>query len=274
MTLKQYQKWYFKNHNQYEKLALSILNGYLRKKFKEMPNLTESNFKQVLNNYLTVSGLSEAYKRLYIEVGTAQGMRVSKGIDNGLGEVKAENPFNTSGLFSQNWFRFIQDYFGNFYNRIVTVNQDLIEGLIKIIEDSIAEGEGIDPITRRLQEKIGSENDLYGWQMRRIARTETGAAANLAAMHAMENSNLVIDKTWVSAIDERTREGHEFMNGKTVGLKEYFAVPLNVGEDSETIENLLYPCDINGSAGNVINCRCAIAPKIRRQPNGLPIRKT
>jgi hypothetical protein len=54
------------------------------------------------------------------------------------------------------------------------------------------------------------------------------------------------------------------MNGAKVGEKEFFKVPFNGG-----IEKVLFPGDPkNGSAGNVINCRCNAALVAKRDKNG------
>ena len=276
MTTSQYQKWYFKKHKVYENLALSILISYLRKVLNDAPEMTEANYERVLNSVITTQGMRKAYEKLYLEVGTLHGKRIDKGINSGLLDIKA---FNLSSLFSQSWFKFMKTYFDNIENllRIRTVTEDLIRSLSKIITDALSKGEGIEPIVRSLRKDVGRKAGLLDWQLRRIARTETGASANLSAFQAMADSRLVIDKVWVARLDKRTRDGeqknefdHYYMDNKVKPLLEPFDVPNENGD----IEPMLYPCDTNGSASNVINCRCALAPKVRRQSNGLPMLKT
>jgi uncharacterized protein with gpF-like domain len=82
-----------------------------------------------------------------------------------------------------------------------------------------------------------------------IARTETHSAGNFGAMETAKATGLQMQKEWISAEDERTREAHIIADGQTVGLDE----PFIVGDES-----LMHPGDMaHGSAGNVINCRCA-----------------
>ena len=57
-------------------------------------------------------------------------------------------------------------------------------------------------------------------------------------------------REWVAAQGERTREDHSAANGQIVSMNQPFIVG---GEE------LMYPGDPNGSAENVINCRCIVA---------------
>jgi hypothetical protein len=71
-----------------------------------------------------------------------------------------------------------------------------------------------------------------------------------------------MDKVWISALDERTRQGkfnHLEMNQKRVPLDK----PFNVSG-----EKLMFPGDPKGSAGNVVNCRCSVAQVVRRDADG------
>ena len=82
-----------------------------------------------------------------------------------------------------------------------------------------------------------------------IARTETHSAFNASNQFAVERSELATEKEWMSALDERTRESHVTANGQRVPLKADFIV---------NGEPLQYPGDPNGSAANIINCRCIV----------------
>lgn len=82
-----------------------------------------------------------------------------------------------------------------------------------------------------------------------IARTETHGAANFGAAEAAKETGLPLRKEWISAEDARTRPDHDAANGQVVGRDE----PFRVGGEA-----LDYPGDPAGSAGNTINCRCAI----------------
>lgn len=85
----------------------------------------------------------------------------------------------------------------------------------------------------------------------RIARTELHTASQEATQTTMEQAPIKIKmKEWSTAADERVRHepfSHVLAEGEIVKLVEYFVM---------TGEQLKYPGDSFGSAGNVVNCRC------------------
>ena len=90
-----------------------------------------------------------------------------------------------------------------------------------------------------------------------IARTETGASVNFGQVATYQATGIE-KKEWISTLDDRTRETHLMMDGKVVNIDETFEVEnINGG-----VDNMLYPSDPNGSAGNTCNCRCVCGPVI------------
>ena len=55
-------------------------------------------------------------------------------------------------------------------------------------------------------------------------------------------------KIWVATLDGNTRDAHAGADGQEVPID----MPFNVGGEA-----LMFPGDPNGSAENVINCRCS-----------------
>lgn len=89
-----------------------------------------------------------------------------------------------------------------------------------------------------------------------ISRTETHNAATRSMEGAAEVSGIMSTKEWISVEDERTRTAkgkqlfdHVKANDETVKMTDAF---------QNTGESMRYPGDENGSAGNVINCRCVV----------------
>jgi uncharacterized protein with gpF-like domain len=82
-----------------------------------------------------------------------------------------------------------------------------------------------------------------------IARTETNGAVSGGALIAAEESGVVQGKTWVAALDERTRDTHIEAHDQTVPLDQDCVVGSGTGPS---------PGQIN-EAGESINCRCFMA---------------
>jgi hypothetical protein len=107
---------------------------------------------------------------------------------------------------------------------------------------------------------------LADYQAKRIVRTEATNAANYAteqaALNLFPGQNMT--KTWKSGFDDRVRDAHRAANGQVV--------PFN-GKFSVGGESLQRPGDPNGSASNVINCRCSmiVLPQAVAQTIGAPI---
>ncbi len=127
--------------------------------------------------------------------------------------------------------------------------------MMQVIADGVENGFGTKKIAANLKElKLGTARS------RLIVRTETGRAMQVGAMFAAAKSNVVVNKIWNSAQQDRTRRiprdqtDHLRMNGITVAYDEWFFVPGMKG-----IDMMQYPCDSNGSAANVCNCRCAVS---------------
>lgn len=137
-----------------------------------------------------------------------------------------------------------------------TVNATTIDSIRSTISEGIEGGEGIQKLSRRIS---SVQEDLAGYRAERIARTETASSVNFGA-YASYKAEGVDTVEWIATRDGRTRnydDGDEFdhlvMDGKTANIDEGF----DVGG-----ETLMFPGDPAGSAANVINCRCAVAPKV------------
>ena len=90
-----------------------------------------------------------------------------------------------------------------------------------------------------------------------IARTETIGALNASHREGFEQAiasgnvqRQDVRKVWRATRDNRTRDTHRAIGDESVGFDELFS------------NGLLYPCDPNGSASEVVNCRCSVDYRI------------
>jgi phage portal protein BeeE len=116
----------------------------------------------------------------------------------------------------------------------------------EVITESFEQGNTIQDTAARIDEKFA---EIETGRAMTIARTETLSAVSLGREAKREEfkeqfpeSKLM--KMWVSAQDERVRDSHQELDGKSVGVDEEFK------------EGLRFPRDPNGDAAEVINCRC------------------
>ena len=214
-------------------------------------NMSKLTYEFLIYSNVTESQIKEMYKEIYTTLGNPQYKRIKR-------SIKAEITFES---IIQSWIN------SNLGYRIVSVHQTLIESIVAVIANGYENNLSVADITRNLQNKFG----WYKYQALRIARTETTTATNYATVVAAQTSDFVLEKTWISVQDNRTRRppksvyDHLDMNGVKVDLNQPF---FTSGEE------IMYPGDPSAKAGNVINCRCKVVFTVKEDENGLPIRKT
>lgn len=143
--------------------------------------------------------------------------------------------------------------------RIVSIRNTNKDALIKILNNELdkglSEGSGVQEIAMNMQDAIkGQYAEATRMQALRIARTEIVGASCKGQLVGAQSLGYDMRKTWVGSIDAATRDSHKAMIGKSVGLNEDFLVPSDTGYD-----RMAHPGDARGSAGNCVNCRCAVS---------------
>lgn len=142
--------------------------------------------------------------------------------------------------------------------RITSVEKTTRLWLVRALAQAFIEGLTQTETVKSILEVVGSISKM---RARTIARTETHGAANYGANVAVKKTDLPMNREWISAQDPRTRStedgdlfDHLGADGQVVGADQPFQIAkLNGGSEA-----LMFPGDPNGSAGNVINCRCSL----------------
>lgn len=120
----------------------------------------------------------------------------------------------------------------------------------------LVKGKATDALSRgltneQLKDEIAAVGRFTEYRADTIARTETIGAyvqGDLAGARAL-GDNGPVDKVWVAAIDNRTRDDHAEAHDQCVPFGSMFTVG---GELMDA------PHDPSASAGNVVNCRCYV----------------
>lgn len=226
--------------------AYRIVRRHVLKIMEGLPlqNITRSTFNIFVNANVKEYQIKEMFIDIYTTLGKPQYKRSQK------------DAIDFEKIITQ-WLN------ENAGLRIVSVHQNLIESIVKVIQQGYDDNISVADITRNLQKQFG----WYKYQALRIARTETTTATNYATVLASQDSEWEQEKMWISVQDPRTRVkifDHLDMNGQKVESD----APFFIGG-----ENILYPGDPKASAGNTINCRCKIVFVLKEDEDGLPIRK-
>ena len=258
-SITKYRSKWLKYHKGYEKRAYKELQKVFRKYTNKVVNIDfkESTIKKQLEQVITENDMFNTYYQIYFNVGVAHGQRVGKDINVELTKDFTIPKFMT--LFEKDLPKHLKKHG---ITRIQQVNQTYLDDTFALFNKRLLAGKTLKETTAEVF-KVMKSPRFYKYQAERIARTETTAAANYGAIQSGAVSGYEMQKRWISALDKRTRDPHGSTNGQKVGEKE----PFIVGG-----EQLLYPGDPNGSAGNVINCRCTVAVIPARDKNGNLIR--
>jgi SPP1 gp7 family putative phage head morphogenesis protein len=142
----------------------------------------------------------------------------------------------------------IEAYVLNRAEGLAAINTTTIKMYHDKISEAIAEGyqEVWTPqqFAKGIKEAISDTGEIRKNQARTIARTETGIISSDARFDAFKEEGIE-NHQWVSAGDEKVRETHAAENGNVVPVGETFP---------ET--GLEHPCDADGPAEEICNCRC------------------
>ena len=145
------------------------------------------------------------------------------------------------------WMRLVMDYMATRGAQKIAddIAQTTKNQIAAIVARGLENGQSVVEIGGDISAKVGAVATL---RANTIARTETHGAAGFGSLGTAQQTGLQLVKEWIAARDERTRLEHSSADGQTVQMNDPFIV---------AGERLQYPGDPNGSAGNVINCRCA-----------------
>lgn len=137
---------------------------------------------------------------------------------------------------------------------VVNTSRDRALKLIQAeLELGIDQGLGIPEISRNIKKNVPKNwvNEAK-FRARRIAQTEVVAASNFGSMQGAQATGLPLNKVWLAG-GKNIRLAHLNADGESVPQGDKF---LNTGEPMD------FPGDPNGSAENVVNCKCAVAYEV------------
>ncbi len=266
MNIRKYRATWLRLRDRYEKLGYkgfrkSIRNTALKIPFDQLP---EKDFKIYIQSAIQESDISKAYSDFYFNIGLHYGKKVGASINKQTKNFSPDTFIEAYRVLVQQWV------LSNGGQRIVSMRQTLIDYVVQFIVDGMSEGKDIRTISREL-EKLVRSNGFYRWQIERIVRTETTAAANFGATVAGNDSGIELDKVWISSNDSRTRQ-HE--KGDKYDHVDMDLIKVGEHDLFESQGDLLrFPGDPKGSASNVINCRCTVALVAKRDADGNLIRR-
>jgi HK97 family phage portal protein len=126
-------------------------------------------------------------------------------------------------------------------NKITKINETIREELRAAIIEGVKNGE----TNQQIADRISHIMDKGQNRAKTIARTEVNGAYSDGRNEAMDETE-PYGKMWISSKDDKVRDTHESNDGDVVKWQNTFT------------NGLTHPCDPNGPAEEVINCRCKL----------------
>jgi HK97 family phage portal protein len=132
-------------------------------------------------------------------------------------------------------------------NKVTLISETTRTQIVGAIAQGQVDGLGVPAIAKLIRTKAGIETTR---RAALIARTETHAAAVAGSDEAARATGLEdLQREWITAEDDRTRDSHREADGQRRKMGEEF----DVGGAS-----LIRPGDPSGPPGETINCRCVL----------------
>ena len=239
-----------------EKRNISKFTRYYQKEYnKGVDNVLNTNSTDYQNLFTY-----EFFNNMYLELYQDTSMHFAKWY------ARTFDKYIIKGVDSKEYVTQWQAAFGLYAKQVAATNVVLVSGtakktLIKITQRLFSDPEfmslGYDAKARILKKQF---KRYSRYQAQRLVRTETTRAANYgveqSALTVFPGENLI--KEWSTSLDGREREWHAAANGQKVKLQDSFIVGG---------ETMMRPGE--GSARNVVNCRCSVIyyPDQSNQPN-------
>lgn len=127
-------------------------------------------------------------------------------------------------------------------NNLMSDYAPTADDVMEVVDASVA-GKTWRERVREYFENSGTADDIV-----RIAETETHRIANTAALETARRGGAT-QKTWVTMLDDRVRETHDYLEGVTVGIDDEF---ITYDGDRASAPGLFT------LAQNNVNCRCEL----------------
>jgi len=211
--------------------------------------------KEIAEQKLNKDKLRGTVEKLWMDIGTASAGKIEEMIRRAKGKsVKIMYGMKKTNGREQLWNSRMQHYVRERtawkIERMMSTQLEMINRVIDdTIQQTIDEGLGVLESRKKLVQNLMSDEFVVieRWQAKRIVQTEVGQAQNTGSWVAAQENAEGVRKEWLTSGDERVRESHvHFGNLGPREMNYYYA------------NNLLYPCDPNGDAEEIINCRCVI----------------
>ena len=210
-------------------------------------------FGEAALGMLSEGNIKQAFTELFVDIYTVTGVAFAKKQVRNIKSIKNKVDWN---ILESRWVEDMRTFALTRCGRKIEISTqtfyDDIVNITRSVFSEVAEtGWGADRIAKEIMRRQG---DIDAFRALRIARTEIVGASNQGSFMGAKSFPIETKKVWITTLDGNERTTHRAMHNNEVALNEKFIVPLPDG-GSEPMD---YPGDPDGSAENVIQCRCGV----------------
>ena len=173
------------------------------------------------------------------------------GLMRDIGTITFTQLIGTTEGFNPNGTGILQLINNTARTQVEKINETTEKIVEKISKKAVESGMTVEETSKEIKKSIVGMSKT---RATRIARLETIGGSNMASLASAEQVSGKVKKYWINTKDTRTRKTHrkagiQYNKNNAIELEETF----KVGKTK-----LRYPADKNGSAEEIMNCRCTI----------------
>lgn len=253
---KQFERKFIRTRNAIERKGIVLIRRALSIQYKSfLERAKHTDFRQWPQ---LVDGISEEPIKRFFEMFYPMSGRLAVMVRKNMLQGKAsEEDAIYESIFQNKLTQLVSIQSGKKITTITNTSKDKILGIIRdVLDESDAEGWGIDKITSELYKKVGQNLRGNGYaRAKAIAQTEMISASNQAAEFAAQSTGYEYRKFWSTSGLQGIRSTH-------IEAEQYSDSVNGLRPDQTFPNGLLYPGDPSGSPEEVINCRCSLLHEI------------
>lgn len=229
------RKWH-RFQQRYENMYTPKFKAALRKQVQQYASRREINSEPIY----------EVLLDLYKTVGPVWAAAT------GVHRMKARMPMG----FSARIVELMRQYYGiDLLNNAEQITQYTRDVIANILSDAALTGASINDIVLALE----ASPELGAMRARRIARTETTAAANTASLINAKETGVPMRKIWLAVNDNRTRHSHRNIDETKIPIDDAFNVN---GTQMMQPGVRTQPNGMTVPGSEIVNCRCTLGYEV------------
>lgn len=123
--------------------------------------------------------------------------------------------------------------------------------ITKSVTSGLLQGKSVGKIATDLQARVREMNRVSAVRAARTAVTGAQNGGRMDSYKAARKKGIELQKEWMATLDGRTRHSHRRLDGEVVDY------------DDEFSNGCRYPGDPRGKPGEIYNCRCTMAARVK-----------